>query len=94
LFTLIAREKPIQNDDPTWNRQDFVLNVVESLVEQSVIEQDEFYYAGMEAATSCIEGLDEDRLGFQNFILDDWLIEEYKYLGEIFDLQWLNLRLR
>jgi hypothetical protein len=56
----VARATPIQNNDQAWNCQDFALDVVASLVEQELIEEDEIYRAGMATVESRREGLVED----------------------------------
>ena len=47
LLRHTARRVRIQNDDPTWNCQDFVWTLLEALVEADVIDgDDEIYTTG------------------------------------------------
>jgi len=58
LLRHTARRVRIQNDDPTWNCQDFVWTLLEALVEADVIDgDDEIYITGRQMVWSRMEGL-------------------------------------
>jgi hypothetical protein len=54
----VAKRIPIQNDDPTWNCQDFAWKLLEELAGTGLIDRDdEAYTNGRATLWSKIEGL-------------------------------------
>jgi hypothetical protein len=53
----VAMAVPIKNEDPTWNCQDFVLQLLEALVVEELIDDDDVYQEGRKKAFLKMEGL-------------------------------------